>query len=265
MFNNIVFPSTPTGKDYNEFRAFVSCSHLNPVQSKQMKELLQSGTAGATRDRVTRLQYTDKKKQLSLAAAQPVESKLSAPGMRKTTRSSKGEKKMSVASFERDWRRNCPVLSRKFDFLMHTVTPSAFASCEMFGRTALDPAIMSDIIHVVAWSFCRRRPKSADGDGGSAPREAEERSDTMIWKGFHEASTKGEDAQNVAFQFSFRWMEALTKCERFGLNLSFMPSDTINEVLEIMSSLKAAAGDLTSHTPNDDSQDVDRLAAKYSD
>jgi len=227
------------GKDYNEFKAFVSCSHLQPLQSKDLASLIQPGAnvrgipynhvARSTRDH----RNSDVKAQPNFASSLAGQS---APS--------------SISQMERDWKRKCSTISDKYNYLRNEISPVLFSSTSMFGRTTLDPTLMSDILHVL---WCAYHKTSFLEKGESSENHTREGS-------AHKSTPLvGDETCN----FVYLWMDALSKCGRFSLNLSFLAKDTLKEIADMILFMSNSINDSKLPNKKEFRENVNSLAIKY--
>ena len=214
------------GKDYDEFKAFVACSQLNPIKSSELSQLIQPHGASVSRGRLSKVPQ-QKSKTLAddvfheILGSKPQSEKKSTKNKGKTTtdkrvwqddgarqaQSFSAKLPTTASQMERDWRKYCQTIEAKTFYMEECLTPvSRFVA--IFEQKALDPSIMSDIFDVMQ-------------------KIVEEHQ-------HHQHELDGNDALDITM-FVYNWIEALTQCERFNLNLSFMDrkrTDILQRIFE---------------------------------
>ena len=182
-------------------------------------------------------------------------------------RKSKSSKKSSPSTngisplqFEREWKRTCTDAASTTRYLLRTEpTPSASTtstdSVPVAGgkrRLILPPEdvpasvfkielssdIMGDIIAALAY-ICRLASLVEDGSSSSA---VEINDAVMALSTGDPTGSVGDMAQHLRASFVYRWMMAMTKCGRFGLNVSFLTVEQMEDAEVIFAALERYCG-----------------------
>jgi len=163
------------GKNYEEFRAFVACSDLKPVPRSHISDLFQASSS-----KIQQRAFTQKlkKKTMGFGTTEPL-----SPPSRQLIR-----KPRNALEFQRDWRRHCPTLEQKAQYLTAKIGSKfridPFRDITKIFKSDLDCDVMHEIF------------------------------DTLKF-----IASNADDRPTASF--IYQWMHTLTTCDRFYLHISF--------------------------------------------
>lgn len=130
----------------------------------------------------------------------------------------------SSSQLEKDWRQCCQTFQEKTIYMQEIITPAKFVS--LYENTSIDPSFMSDLIAVLY-------------DHVDVSTEEKQQQDAEVNFFFPNSTDRSK--------FILHWMEALPKCGRFELNISFMDSKEKQSVKYIIHWLGDALSSDTSY------------------
>eukprot|EP00816_Leptocylindrus_hargravesii_P013737 CAMPEP_0196804696 /NCGR_PEP_ID=MMETSP1362-20130617/4368_1 /TAXON_ID=163516 /ORGANISM="Leptocylindrus danicus, Strain CCMP1856" /LENGTH=204 /DNA_ID=CAMNT_0042177165 /DNA_START=51 /DNA_END=662 /DNA_ORIENTATION=+ len=131
-----------SSKDYDEFRAFVACSHLKPLKGNEMSQLLQPGKGAAPLAL----------KQPSMVRKGKKFNRRNERSCKKLVKSANEEFPSSAADtcmkFQRDWDRYCSTIDKRIQYLR--LFPSPITAAKSIFSVEMDAIIMCDIINALS-------------------------------------------------------------------------------------------------------------------
>lgn len=190
------------GKNYDEFKAFVACSQLKPIQGSELGQLVcrpaerALSTTRSSRTAIVRQQQPSHNKILN------VNSSISLQGdeNRKHNVVSGENSPRTGSLLEKEWRQRCLTFPEKALYMHKKLSPSTFIP--IYQKASLDPSFMSDLLSVL-----------------------------------HQIIFVDVMSSEVAYDrttYVLEWMEAFPKCTSFHLNLLFMNSCEKNSLRQII-------------------------------
>jgi hypothetical protein len=196
-----------TGKNYDEFKAFVACSQLKPIKGSELGQLgrrsgstegalptIRNGRTGMIQQQ-QQVSHNNKTVKTKNYTSQQSERNRQHYGV------SGGNSTTTGSLLEKEWRQQCQTFSEKALFMKHKLSPSTFVS--MFQKSSLDPSFMSDLISVIYHIIFVDQSSSQDL--------------------FYDRTT-----------YVLEWMEIFPRCASFNLNLLFMNSYEKKSVQQII-------------------------------
>jgi len=189
-----------SSKDYDEFRAFVACSHLKPVKGNELSLLLQPGKGTAP-----------------LALKQPT---MVSKGKNKSNRRNERSCKKLVKSandkfpssaadtcmkFQRDWDRYCSTTEKRIQYLR--LFPSPIMAAKSIFSVEMDAIVMCDIINALS----------------------------MLMSGDEYDSLFEDNNCTSMKDFVLEWVFAISECGRFEFNVAFFGADEKRALNQIFS------------------------------
>jgi hypothetical protein len=269
------------GKDYGEFRNFVSVSQLKPVPRSDISSLFNGITASIARESsvaggkvrgeqadiggfedIVQMRKDMSNPPKSIANVDKHLKSLSLGyGRAKLVNATKSSR--SVDDFLKEWKRYCPTVAATLSFLTRIDSSRPFENqlilrpdvvCKDYFSADIDSDVLGDIIEalhlLVDMSKAVETPSAIANMPGPASKDDYENDSCREATGTVELLSS---EANVSL-FIHDWLKALSSCGRFGLNISFLTLDQQLKLKEVCSFLEKS---------NDDKAAVDELLLKY--
>jgi hypothetical protein len=263
FFARIQNPSK--GKDYDEFRNFVSVSQLKPMSGSDISCLFNGSTSsiarglsnsggrnrgrqssiggledivqmrqGASNQCVFKANVDKQLESLSLGFA-PLSCAKGGTSAMNSKKSSR-----SVDDFVKEWKRCCPTAKATLSFLTRIDSSRQFENqftirpdvmCEEYFSAEIDSDILGDIVealHILIDMY-----KAVEIPSAIASQSGE-------YDSCHEGDGTAEllSSEGNVLHFIHNWLRALSFCGRFELGISFLMPDQRIKLIEICSYLK---------------------------
>lgn len=186
------------GKNYDEFKAFVACSQLKPIQGSELGQLVRRpaeralSTTRNSRTGIVQQKQTSRNKSLHVGNSISLQSEENGV--------SGGNSPRTGSLLEKEWRQRCQTFPEKALYMHKKLSPSTFIP--IYQKASLDPSFMSDLISVIHQIIFV---------------------DVMSSEVPYDRTT-----------YVLEWMEAFPQCTSFHLNLLFMNSCEKNSVHQII-------------------------------
>lgn len=200
------------GENYDEFKAFVKCSQLQPVSRTEVGQLFQPATS------ITKTPVLNKtaSKQKSSIYQPSINQPSNINVMSKTSETDAFCRPCNVMEFERIWKTKLITLSEKSQYILLQTTPKFIG--KLYAKLEMNGAQLGEIIETLY--YITHHPDMLNEESNKQPL------------------TKGIDG-NV-WEIIYNWMKMCTKRTRFSINISFLEEKHKEMVQSVLKSLVEA-------------------------
>lgn len=252
------------GKDYDEFRSFVSASQLKPTSGREVSSLFNgtSGTVAGGYASIRKLQagqgtvggfddIIQKRKDTSgpSASVAKLDANLQSISLENaSTENSKGrvgstkpQSSRAAHDFSREWKLRCKTANDTLSFLARVEdADGSFESnlilqpdsvCKDYFSSDIDSDIAGDIVEALHLLLCIKKG-GVDSDASNIP---------SVGDSWPESSGMPDllSTESNIFAFTGSWLKALTTCGRFELCISFLSPDQREKLSAVCDYTKA--------------------------
>ena len=271
-----------TSKDYDDFRNFVSAAQLKPTSGRDVSNLL-AGAVGSLPRGSGNFSFCNKNDQVGpgiiggyggdikrriegaqcLTGQHGTSQKLGAKSRDDNSLDFKNNNRLANKSsreaydFLREWKHHCKNPERTISFLTRIEPPNSIFSepksrsefvlpaedtCKKYFSTDIDCEILGNVIeglHLLS-------PMTAlPGDDIFSDHHKEGFPPSL-----HQSLCNIELAGSHVMKFVDEWLKSLTRCGRFGLSVSFLSSDQITKLKDILTAVKISLAEHDDNVPD---------------